>query len=83
MTDLLRPKESVLSYPTDLSPEEQELAQARLRELAEKLAADGTLRSREWHEVFLRTLRHPYVPSYYPELGAPCLVCIDPQRRDE
>ncbi|MGH3695088.1 MAG: hypothetical protein ACRDRX_14055, partial [Pseudonocardiaceae bacterium] len=24
-----------------------------------------------------------HVPSYYPELGAPCLICIDPQRRDE
>lgn len=72
-----------MSYPTDLSPEEQELAQTQLRKLAEKLAADGALRTPQWREVFLRTWRHPYVPSYYPELGAPCLICIDPQRRDE
>lgn len=72
-----------MSYPTDLNPEEQELAQTRLRKLAEKLAADGVLRTPQWREVFLRTWRHPYVPSYYPKLGAPCLICIDPQRRDE
>jgi methyltransferase of ATP-grasp peptide maturase system len=72
-----------MSYPTDLSPGEQELARARLRKLAEKLTADGALRTPQWREVFLRTWRHPYVPSYYPELGAPCLICIDPQRRDE
>lgn len=73
----------MLSYPTDLSPEETELARARLRELAEKLTHEGVLRTKQWREVFLRTWRHPYVPSYYPELGAPCLLCIDPQRRDE
>ncbi|MGH3905285.1 MAG: methyltransferase domain-containing protein [Pseudonocardiaceae bacterium] len=72
-----------MNYPTDLSPEEQQLAEIRLRELAEKLTADGTLYTPQWREVFLRTWRHPYVPSYYPELGAPCLICIDPQRRDE
>lgn len=72
-----------MSYPTDLSPDEQELARARLRKLAEKLTADGALRTPQWREVFLRTWRHPYVPSYYPELGAPCLICIDSQRRDE
>ncbi|MGH4002062.1 MAG: methyltransferase domain-containing protein, partial [Pseudonocardiaceae bacterium] len=72
-----------MNYPTDLGPEEQELARTRLRKLAEKLAADGILRTPQWREVFLRTWRHPYVPSYYPELGAPCLICIDPHRRDE
>jgi methyltransferase of ATP-grasp peptide maturase system len=72
-----------MSYPTDLSPEERELAQARLRELAEEFTADGTLRTSQWREVFLRTWRHPYVPSYYPDLGLPCLLCIDPQRRGE
>jgi len=73
----------VLTYPTDLSPEETELARARLRELAEKLTQEGILRTPQWREVFLRTWRHPYVPSYYPELGAPCLLSIDPQRRAE
>jgi hypothetical protein len=73
----------VLSYPTDLNPDEQELAQARLRELAEKLTAEGILRTPQWREVFLRTWRHPYVPSYSPELGAPCLLSIDPARRGE
>ncbi len=73
----------MLIYPTDLSSEEQELATARLRELAEEFTANGTLRSREWREVFQRTWRHPYVPSYYPQLGSPCLLSIDPQRRGE
>ncbi len=73
----------MLTYPTDLSPEEQDLAEARRRELAEKLTADGILRTQQWREVFLRTWRHPCVPSYYPELGAPCLISIDPQRRGE
>ncbi|MGH3813643.1 MAG: methyltransferase domain-containing protein [Pseudonocardiaceae bacterium] len=72
-----------MNFPTDLSPAEQELAQARLRELAEGFTTDGTLRTPRWREVFTRTWRHPYVPSYYPELGAPCLLCIDPQRRSE
>jgi protein-L-isoaspartate O-methyltransferase len=73
----------VPSYPTDLSVEEQGLAEARLREIAEKFTADGTLRTPAWREVFQRTWRHPYVPSYYPELNAPCLLCIDPDRRAE
>ncbi|MGH3446655.1 MAG: methyltransferase domain-containing protein, partial [Nocardioidaceae bacterium] len=72
-----------MPYPTDLNPEEQELAHARLRELAEQFTGDGTLRTRAWREVFLRTWRHPYVPSYYPELGASCLLSIDPARRAE
>ncbi|MGH3906497.1 MAG: methyltransferase domain-containing protein, partial [Pseudonocardiaceae bacterium] len=73
----------MLIYPTDLSPDEQDLARARLRELADKLTHDGVLRTEQWREVFLRTWRHPYVPSYYPELGTPCLLSIDPQRRGE
>jgi hypothetical protein len=73
----------VLSYPTDLAPGEQQIAQGGLDELAVKLTADGTLRSTPWREVFTSTWRHPYVPSFYPELGAPCLLCIDPQRRRE
>jgi methyltransferase of ATP-grasp peptide maturase system len=73
----------VLTYPTDLNPDEQELARARLGELTEKLTAEGILRTPQWREVFLRTWRHPYVPSYYPELGAPCLLSIDPARRSE
>ncbi|MFN2494445.1 MAG: ATP-grasp peptide maturase system methyltransferase [Pseudonocardiaceae bacterium] len=72
-----------MSYPTDLSPDEQELAQTHLRELAEKFTADGILRNRQWREVFQRTWRHPYVPSFYPALDAPCLLSIDPQRRGE
>jgi methyltransferase of ATP-grasp peptide maturase system len=72
-----------VSYPTDLTAEEQELAQARLRELAARFVADGVLRSPMWREVFQRTWRHPYVPSFYPALDAPCLLCIDPQRRAE
>lgn len=70
----------MLSYPADLDPQEQQRAEARLRELAERFTADGTLRSRHWREVFTRTWRHPYVPSFYPDLTAPCLLSIDPQR---
>ena len=33
--------------------------------------------------MFERTWRHPYVPSYYPEVGAPCLLSVDPARRAE
>ncbi len=73
----------MVSYPTDLTPQEQQIAQRRLRDLAEQFTAEGTLRTRQWREVFQRTWRHPYVPSYYPELNAPCLLSIDPQRRGE
>lgn len=73
----------MLTYPTDLSGDEHKLASARLRELAEKLTNEGILRTPQWREVFLRTWRHPYVPSYYPELGALCLLSIDPVRRAE
>ncbi|MGH3815821.1 MAG: methyltransferase domain-containing protein [Pseudonocardiaceae bacterium] len=72
-----------MSYPTDLNPGERELAAARLRELAERFTADGVLRTPQWREVFLRTWCHPYVPSFYPTLDAPCLLSIDPQRRDD
>lgn len=70
-------------YPTDLTDQERQIVYARLRELAEKFAADGILRTPVWREVFQRTWRHPYVPSYYPERDAPCVLCIDPQRRGE
>ena len=73
----------MVSYPTDLTPHEQETATRRLRELAEEFTAEGTLRTPQWREVFQRTWRHPYVPIYYPELGAPCLLSIDPYRRAE
>ncbi len=73
----------MLTYPTDLNADEEAWARARLGELADKLTADGVLRTAPWREVFLRTWRHPYVPSFYPELGAPCLLCIDQQRRAE
>lgn len=73
----------MLTFPTDLSPDEQKLAQARLRDLAKNFTTDGKLRTPRWREVFERTWRHPYVPTYYPEIGAPCLLSIDPQRRGE
>lgn len=70
-------------YPTDLDPDEQQLAQARLRELAEKFTEAGALRTPAWREVFQRTWRHPYIPIYYPDPGGRCLLSIDPQRRGE
>ncbi|MGH3797269.1 MAG: ATP-grasp peptide maturase system methyltransferase [Pseudonocardiaceae bacterium] len=72
-----------MSYPTDLSLGERELAQIRLRELAERFTADGILRTPQWREAFQRTWRHPYVPSFYPKLDGPCLLSIDPQRRED
>ncbi|MBV9141514.1 MAG: methyltransferase domain-containing protein [Pseudonocardiales bacterium] len=71
------------SYPTDLNPSEQRLAQTRLRELAETFTEAGALRTPAWREVFQRTWRHPYIPSYYPDPAGPCLLSIDPQRRGE
>jgi methyltransferase of ATP-grasp peptide maturase system len=71
------------SYPTDLDPDEQQLAQARLRELAETFTEAGALRTPVWREVFQRTWRHPYIPIYYPDLAGPCLLSSDPQRRGE
>jgi hypothetical protein len=70
-------------YPTDLNPDEQQLAQARLRALAEKFTEAGALRTPAWREVFQRTWRHPYIPIYYPVPGGRCLLSIDPQRRGE
>jgi protein-L-isoaspartate O-methyltransferase len=73
----------MLSYPTDLSPAETEMARGRLRALAEQFATTGVLRSPEWQEVFERTWRHPYVPSYYPGLGQLCVTALDAGRRGE
>jgi methyltransferase of ATP-grasp peptide maturase system len=72
-----------MSYPTDLSPEEQRTAAARLAALAERFSADGILRTTAWRSVFERTWRHPYVPSYYPEIDGRCVLSADPQRRAE
>jgi methyltransferase of ATP-grasp peptide maturase system len=72
-----------VSYPTDLTDAERQTAQTRLLNLAEQFTTEGILRTPVWREVFQRTWRHPYVPSYYPERDAPCLLCIDPQRRGE
>jgi methyltransferase of ATP-grasp peptide maturase system len=72
-----------MPYPTDLDPDEQHLAQARLGELAEKFTEAGALRTPAWREVFQRTWRHPYIPIYYPDPGGRCLLSIDPQRRGE
>jgi len=56
---------------TELSPPELEWARTRLGEMADQFIVEGTLRSPQWRAVFARTWRHPYVPSYYPELGVP------------
>ncbi|MGH3770607.1 MAG: methyltransferase domain-containing protein [Pseudonocardiaceae bacterium] len=72
-----------MSYPTDLTPQEQETARRRLRDLAEEFTAAGELRTPQWREVFQRTWRHPYIPIYYPDPGARCLLSIDPHRRGE
>ncbi|MGI9002674.1 MAG: methyltransferase domain-containing protein [Pseudonocardia sp.] len=72
-----------MTSPTDLDPAEKRIALARLHELAEKFTADGALRTPQWRDVFTRTWRHPYVPSFYPEVGAACLISIDPRRRGE
>src|SRR5215475_2060927 len=73
----------ISSYPTDLSPAETEVARGRLRALAEEFTTAGVLRSPVWREVFERTWRHPYVPSYYPGLGQLCLTALDAGRRGE
>jgi len=70
-----------VNYPTDLSPEEKEQARIRLADLAEQFTAKRILRSRVWREVFERTWRHPYVPGYYPDKDAPCVLCVDPAQR--
>lgn len=69
------------SYPTDLSPAEEQHARNRLSVLADQLAEDGDLRSEQWRKAFLATWRHPYVPAYYPSLAEPPVLCIDPTRR--
>lgn len=47
-----------------LDQREQELAHGMLQSMAEEFVADGTLRTAIWQEIFTRTWRHPYVPSY-------------------
>jgi hypothetical protein len=59
-----------VNYPTDLSPEEEGQARARLADLAEQFATKRILRTPQWREVFERTWRHPYVPGYYPDKDA-------------
>lgn len=66
----------------ELNPHELKLAQGRLREMADRFVADGTVRSPEWHAVFARTWRHPYVPSYYPDLHASPVSSADERQRD-
>ncbi len=72
-----------MNHPTDLNPEEQLRARARLVDLAEQFTAKEILRTPAWREVFEQTWRHPYVPSYYPDKDAPCVLCVDPSRRGE
>jgi protein-L-isoaspartate(D-aspartate) O-methyltransferase len=71
------------AYPTDLDPDEERTARARLRDLAEQFVADGSLRSGAWRAVFERTSRHPYLPSYYPSLDSPAVLSLDSERRRE
>jgi hypothetical protein len=68
---------------TELSPHELELARTRLGEMADQFVVDGTLRSPQWRAVFARTWRHPYVPSYYPELGVPPISAADERQRSQ
>ena len=71
----------MLTDITELSPQERETARFRLRELADQFTAKGTLRSAQWQAVYRRTWRHPYVPCYYPELGAGPLVSAADDRQ--
>lgn len=73
----------MLSQPTDLSAAEEHVARSRLDELADRFMADGTVCSPTWAKVFRRTWRHPYVPSYYPDIDKPSVLCVDPHRREE
>jgi methyltransferase of ATP-grasp peptide maturase system len=69
---------------TELTPEEQDYARSRLAQLAEQLTAEGTLRSPQWEQVFRRTWRHPYVPSYYLDHGAgPLISAAEEQHRSQ
>ncbi len=70
-----------MNYPTDLGPQEQLWARARLADLAEQFTAKGILRTPVWREVFEQTWRHPYVPGYYPDKDAPCVLSVDPAQR--
>ncbi len=72
-----------MNYPTDLTPDEQRRARARLDELAEQFTFTGTLRTPSWRAVFERTWRHPYVPGYYPDKDSALVLCVDGARRDE
>jgi methyltransferase of ATP-grasp peptide maturase system len=70
-------------YATDLSDEEQAIARQRLAALSQSFSADGILVSLAWRHVFQRTGRHPYVPSYYPEIDRPSVLCVgDPAQRN-
>jgi hypothetical protein len=71
----------VLTDVTELSPQERETARFRLRELADRFTVEGTLRTAQWQAVYRRTWRHPYVPCYYPELGAGPLVSAADERQ--
>jgi hypothetical protein len=62
--------QTVLTDATELTPQEEQTARSRLRRLAERLTADGTLCCPEWREVFQRTWRHPYVPRFCTERAA-------------
>jgi hypothetical protein len=53
-----------MSYPTDLSPAEEQIALSRLHELAEKFTAAGALRTSEWRDVFQRTGGTPTCPPF-------------------
>ncbi|MGH3806429.1 MAG: hypothetical protein ACRDRU_07305 [Pseudonocardiaceae bacterium] len=64
----------MLTDVTELSAQEWETARLRLGELADRFTVDGTLRTAPWEAVYRRTWRHPYVPGYYPKLGAGPLV---------
>jgi hypothetical protein len=53
-----------------------------LGRLADQFTVEGVLRSPQWQVVFRRTWRHPYVPVYYPGLGAgPPVSAVNPQQR--
>ncbi len=70
-----------MSFPTDLSDEEERVARRRLAELAGSFLDDGTLVDPRWQEAFLRTWRHPYVPAYYPAVDRSCVLCVDGTQR--
>lgn len=71
-----------MNYPTDLSPEEQAHARARLAEMAEEFTENGNLRTPVWREVFERTWRHPYIPAYHPDRDTPAVLCVGATRKE-